>query len=327
MTPAKTPKVLGWICMTGGCIMGVFAGFTLTGFLYAGQQDDSAASTTMAMHSAGPSTRHISEASLEETLASLKDGVIAKTREERFRVLQRREERLAALERLKVLDTTGEHRAALIPLLHDPDTAIRWNAVNMLGETKDRTFAPQVAELLDADESPSDFGTSARAAAARVLGNMRATEYAPKLAQLMQDANALLAQHPPFHEPACNYEVHYGYQLLRESVWGLVKMDAKEFSPDIARLLTDRSKFIRCNAAWALGELRATEFQPGVATLLQDRADMHEMSVTIGTPLSVRECAANALRRMRELNLWERIWARWDPLRDLGMERERVPPW
>ncbi len=320
MTPVKAPKGLGWICMIGGCVMGVFAGFALTECLYAGQQDDSAASTTMAMHSAGPSTRHISEASLEETLAILKDVVVPMS-------LERQEERRTALERLKVLDTTGEHHAALIPLLHDPDTAIRWHAVNMLGETKDRTFAPQVAELLDADESPSDFGTSARAAAARALGNMRATEYAPKLAQLMKEANALLAQYPPIHEPACGYEVHYGDQLLYESVWGLVKMDAKEFSPDIARLLTDRSKFIRCRAAWALGELRATEFQPAVAALLQDRADFNERSVTSGTPLSVRECAANALRRMREPNFWERIWARWDPLRDLGMERERVPPW
>lgn len=122
--------------------------------------------------------------------------------------------------------------------LADSDQAVRAFAATMLGIGGDRTYAPQVAKLLEARGYNARRLRYDRGRAALALGLLGAREYARRLVPLLQSSN----------------EYDRGGAAM-----GLGWMGAKEWAKAIAKLLNDRDESVRGAATESLTRMGATQ--------------------------------------------------------------------
>lgn len=157
-------------------------------------------------------------------------------------------------------------------LLTNKDSVIRGFSAILLAIVGDPSYKSSIAALLSdkngltEKEAGNFFINFDRSRAAMALGLMGATEYAPRLAELLRSSD-------------CNDRT--GAAL------GLGYMGAKEHAPAIAELLTNDTEDDRAHAISALAELHATAYTKEIVKLLD----------TFGNS-SISEIACYALVRL-----------------------------
>lgn len=151
------------------------------------------------------------------------------------------------------------------------------SAIGLLGASE---HIPLLVSLL---ESKNRYD---RSGAMSALARFKATEYAPRIAKLLnrQDFGYHDDTTPIYFLVETGTAKDYKAELLQAMVgsldrekseaamYALVRLNAKEYAPAIAKLLDDR--FRKENAAKALALLNATAYADKIATLLKDESGL-----------------------------------------------------
>ncbi|MEI6514312.1 MAG: HEAT repeat domain-containing protein [bacterium] len=146
-------------------------------------------------------------------------------------------------------------------LLKNEDPIIRGHGALVLAILGDLGHKQDIAKLIVnmRDPPPKGFDMHSyyydRGHAAIALGIMRAHEYAPRLAEILQDPRS---------------------SIRADAALGLGFMGAKDYANNIAKLLSDSNRDDVCRAAMmALVELDATEYAKEIADMLRSEGDIN----------------------------------------------------
>lgn len=122
--------------------------------------------------------------------------------------------------------------------LNDKEQAVRTFAAAMLGVFGDRTYAPQLADLITRKRNEDEEMVYDRGRAALALGLMGAREYIPNLVSLLSSTNE---------------------NDRAGAAYGLGWLSARDQAKDVAKLLHDEDEDVRDAAKESLKMMGATE--------------------------------------------------------------------
>jgi HEAT repeat protein len=153
--------------------------------------------------------------------------------------------------------------AAIIKLLEDSDSGVRYAAVSVLGRMKAEAAVPDIVRCL------ADIDSEVRCKAIEALGKMKAEAAAPEIVNLLKDSDR---------------------KVRIAAVEALGKLKAKAAAQDIVRLMRDSDRDVQSAAAKAIGELKVDAVIPEIVNLLtySDSNDRY-----------VRIAAVEALRKLK----------------------------
>jgi HEAT repeat protein len=139
----------------------------------------------------------------------------------------------------------GARVKELIPLLADPEDAVRGSAASILGGERCREALPHLIECL------KDAESSVRRDAAKALGELGAKEAAARLEMTLKDPEG---------------------DVRQAAAEALGRLGARESVPALLRSMSgdEKEAGVRATAAGALGMLKAREALPGGRALLKD---------------------------------------------------------
>lgn len=129
-------------------------------------------------------------------------------------------------------------KSRLVEWLSDNEQAVRTFAAVMLGVFGDRTYAPQLANLMTRKRSEDEDVIYDRGGAALALGLVGAREYIPNLVSLLSSANE---------------------NDRAGAAYGLGWLSARDQAKDVAKLLHDEDENVREAAKESLKMMEAVE--------------------------------------------------------------------
>lgn len=197
-------------------------------------------------------------------------------------------------------------KEAMARLLRSEDDVVRGFAATTLGISRDRSYAPRIAELLNRRDRPQDDSEewqppiSSRGRAATALGLLGASEYAPRMLTMLRSGNGYDRSGAAMGLGYLRAREHAGAVagLLNDgslsgsedpdgdaetAIFSLVEMGAAtEYADEIARVM-HREFVIDASvaAAYALARIRATAHASGIARLLTNRWNRGEAAIAL----------------------------------------------
>lgn len=198
------------------------------------------------------------------------------------------------------------------------ENTIRGQAAGALGVLGARQHIPQIAVLLD---SPNHYD---RRGAVSALARLKATDYADRIAALLTrtEPDAFASDDDGPINALFELGVAEKYKkeiatVLRGNLFGeraetaayaLARLGAKEYAPDIAKLLTH--DFNKGEGAKALALLGAREYVKDILPLLQDSGSFtrEDAALALGV-LDAREHAHAVSKLLKDAEPWVRVAA------------------
>lgn len=190
-----------------------------------------------------------------------------------------------------------EYAPRLLELLRSPDADDRTGAIQGLRSMHLKEHANEIAKLLSNEDD------NVQAAAICTLAEFDATEFVEEIARMF---TAPLSS-TDVRTIAGNTLVRFnGKKWIKDiaalldnrhrkghaAIW-LALLDAKEFTPKIARLLDDSNPIIRCDALTALGILDAQEYQTQIASHLADQEEFVQPFAAVALLLMSEQSHSN----------------------------------
>ncbi|HEY3225888.1 MAG TPA: HEAT repeat domain-containing protein [Planctomycetota bacterium] len=217
-------------------------------------------------------------------------------------------------------------RADLLPLLDDPQSAIRAMVVNYLAGTG---LGPETARIrkMTSDESPG-----VRAAAAAALQRHKVPDAVADYLRLLDDpsyevaivaARGLTAMSDRRVIPAALAWLESGQKDLRECAFQILSiLHLPEDGPRVAALLDHRESRVRTWAGMVLGRGGGRDVAQRLLPLLRDPSNQYMASSLLGD-LEAREVSADVISMLDDRDVYARAGA-MDALRVLGA-KEAAP--
>jgi len=183
-----------------------------------------------------------------------------------------------------------EYMAAIARLLDHSSLKARGDAALVLGKLRATRYAPTIANFLQ--------GTDAdlKIAAVEALGHMGLREYAGVIAEQLTEARTTASM---------DFKSHW---MLHVAMRGLAQLNVPDTAPAIAPLLSHELPEIRCQAAKTLGQLKAADYEADLTRLLADHADIEGIGM-------VGDCAKRALAEMGSSDFFAWLGTLWDKRR------------
>ncbi|GEM_PF-4403039 len=203
---------------------------------------------------------------------------------------ERREVQDGAAWALARLRPRPEYMAAIARLLDHSSLKARGDAALVLGKLRATRYAPTIANFLQ--------GTDAdlKIAAVEALGHMGLREYAGVIAEQLTEARTTASM---------DFKSHW---MLHVAMRGLAQLNVPDTAPAIAPLLSHELPEIRCQAAKTLGQLKAADYEADLTRLLADHADIEGIGM-------VGDCAKRALAEMGSSDFFAWLGTLWDKRR------------
>ncbi|MBI4244733.1 MAG: HEAT repeat domain-containing protein [Planctomycetes bacterium] len=207
--------------------------------------------------------------------------------------------RWLAIQTLKGLGAK-EYSQRISEFLHDPDVSVKQSAIYALAAFGAKEFSKNIAELLDEPGLPNGY------AVVNTLWKLGAKEYSDKLAEILKTTDSafvkaqIMEAFVVFNETKYAKEIaehlncKFGFER-RIAIWALGKLNAKEYSKQIAEKINDHEPWqmhttgwtehedfisgtanipwsVRATAIWSLVKIGAKEYTQEIVKCLLDDA-------------------------------------------------------